>query len=351
MVACATWPPRNHEMESTVSVIIAVYNRFHLLTAVIESVLAQTRPVHEVILIDDGSTDETPQELPRLIASRPAWRDCVRYFYQDNQGQSVAFNNGIARARSEWLAFNADDDLWLPQKLEWQFRALGKYVDKCSLCFTDAWFMNNSRMKDTLFQLAGVDYVESLGLVDDQDWLVRHLDQVWVQTIVARADVVRHVGGFDSQIRYQEDQEFLFRMAIETRFCYVSMPMVLIDRTPAEQRHVGSSRDWHREEFRLQMLQSRLEKNLAQSHDLSDDIQVTLCKKLRDIHSQWANWHIRKGQYAEARDSLSKAARYDFTFNIAAKRILVQVAPHLATRVITARDRRSGLDNNGRSRF
>lgn len=338
-------------MNPKISVVIAVYNRFHLLRPVIESVLAQTLPVSEIILIDDGSTDETPESLPLEISKRPAWRERVHYYYQENQGQSVAFNNGIARARCEWLAFNADDDLWLPNKLEWQFRALSKYGDKCSLCFTDAWFMNNPDMKGTLFQLAGVDYTESLGVVDDRDWLVRHLDQTWVQTIVARADLVRRLGGFDPQIRYQEDQDFLFRMALETPFCYVSLPMVLIDRTPAEQRHIGRSRDWHKEEFRLQMLQARLEKNLAVGTHVSESMKRTLRRKLRAIHSQWANWYLRASQYEAALHSLSQAAEYDLTVNIAAKWILARFAPGLARVITLARDRKAVCVNNGRSRF
>ncbi|MGD0228374.1 MAG: glycosyltransferase family A protein, partial [Terriglobia bacterium] len=88
-------------MIPSVSVIVPVYGRFNLLKHAVESILAQTCPVSEIILIDDGSIDETPQVLPRYIAEKPAWRERVRYFYQENQGQSVALNNGIARAKGE----------------------------------------------------------------------------------------------------------------------------------------------------------------------------------------------------------------------------------------------------------
>ena len=114
----------------TLSVIIPVYNRLHLLGNVVESILAQTVPVTEVILIDDGSTEHTPEMVERYIQERPAWRERVRYHYQQNQGQSAANNVGIAMAKGEWLGFDGSDDLWLPQKLEWQFKALEKYPVK-----------------------------------------------------------------------------------------------------------------------------------------------------------------------------------------------------------------------------
>jgi len=130
-------------MQPTISVVIPVYNRFDCLKRSVESVLAQTLPVSEVILVDDGSIDGTSELLPRYIAENQMWRDRVSYVHQDNQGPNVARNTGIAHAKGDWLAFNDNDDLWLPQKLEWQFQALDQFKDQCGACITDAWFMNN----------------------------------------------------------------------------------------------------------------------------------------------------------------------------------------------------------------
>jgi glycosyltransferase involved in cell wall biosynthesis len=321
-------------MSPTISVIVPVYNRFELTKQVVESVLAQTLRVSEVILVDDGSIDGTSELLPLYIAANPAWRERVLYFHQENHGASAARNLGIAQAKGEWLAFNDNDDLWLPQKLEWQFRALERYKDQCGLCFTDAWFMNNVSMKMTLFQRYGVEYREPSGLVDDVDTLVEHLEQVWVQTVVARADLVRRIGAFDNSLHYNEDQEFVFRMALATKFCYVSVPTVLIDRTPAQQRHMGQSINLHREEFRLQMLQSRFEKNLSSCGTSSPHIRRTLSAKLRAIHSQWTNWHLRNGDYRKALQSASLAAKYNLVFGVALKWTLIRVAPSLAKRAV-----------------
>jgi GT2 family glycosyltransferase len=334
-------------MNPSVSVVIPVYNRFELTKRSVESVLAQSVPVSEVILVDDGSIDGTSELLPPYIAQNPAWRERVHYFHQESQGVSAARNLGISQAKGEWLAFNDNDDLWLPQKLEWQFRALERYRDQCGLCFTDAWFMNNVDMKVSVFEQRGVRYAEAVGTTDGVEGLVKRLEQVWIQTVVARADLVREVGAFDSTLCYNEDQDLLFRMALRTRFCYVSPPMVLVDRTPPAQRHLGRVTEWHKEEVRLQMLQSLLEKNLSSCGRLPQGVARTLHVRLRTIHSQWTNWHLRNGDYEKARRSASQAAKYDLTLGVALKWILAQAAPSLAKRVATWRERSARRRDTG----
>ena len=103
-------------MSPTISVIVTVYNRFELTKRAVESVLAQTLPVSEVLLMDDGSFDGTSELLPEYLEGNPAWRERVHYSHQKNQGPGAARNNGIAKATGEWLAFIDNDDLWLPQK-------------------------------------------------------------------------------------------------------------------------------------------------------------------------------------------------------------------------------------------
>jgi glycosyltransferase involved in cell wall biosynthesis len=325
-------------MTPSVSVIIAVYGRFNLLKHAVESILAQTYPVSEIILIDDGSIDETPQELPRYIAEKPAWRERVRYFYQENQGQSVAINNGIARAKGEWLAFNGDDDLWLPWKLEWQFRALEKYKDQCGLCFTDAWFMNNPYEKTTLFQLGGNLGHELLGMISKPARLMtHHREWVWCQTVLARADLVRSLAGFDPLLRYAEDIDFIFRAALVSDFCYVGIPMVLIDRSPSELKHVGEAKNWRRADFTLRMEQYHFEKQLSLAGELEPDIRRSIRRNLRDIHSQWASLYVGNGEFRKARKSLSTAIRYCPGLKVALKWALTRLTPEVARKIIMVR--------------
>jgi hypothetical protein len=200
--------------------------------------------------------------------------------------------------------------------------------------------MNNERMKVTLFQLAGQVYEGKIGVVGNLSALVSRLEQAWVQTVIARADIVRQVGGFDAQLRYQEDQDFLFRMALKTKFCYVNLPMVLIDRSPGEQRHSGTALDWHKEEFRLRMLQHRLEKNLALSSGLPPDIPRLFRDKLGEIYSGWANVYLESGQHTQARESILRALKHSPSLNLMFKWAMLRLAPELTTKVVSLRSRR-----------
>jgi glycosyltransferase involved in cell wall biosynthesis len=340
-------------MKPTISVVIPVYNRFDLLKHAVNSVLAQTLPVIEVILVDDGSVDETPALLPRYIAGNEAWRDRVVYLHQENQGPNVARNNGIARARGEWLAFLDNDDLWLPQKLEWQFRALEEFKDECSACITDAWFMNNPYMKMTLFQLAGKRHGQPMGVITDPlQYMLKTnsivgVHPVWLQNLVARTDIVRRIGGFDANLRFGDDDDFAFRLGCETKICFVSLPMVLIDRTPPAERHVGASKNWDNMDFRLHMAQFRFEKRLRMGQRLPAEVRRTVRRDLAAVHSGWANWFLQRREYIRARQALKEAAALHLTAGIAIKWMVTQFTPDLARKVVIARDRNRSRRNFG----
>jgi len=334
-------------MSPTVSVVVSVYNRFELTKRAVESVLAQTVPVFEVLLIDDGSFDGTSALLPQYIASNPCWRERVRYSYQENQGPGAARNYGITQAKGEWLAFIDNDDLWLPQKLEWQFRALAQFQGQCAACITDAWFMNNPRMKMTLFQLAGKEHCGPMGMIGDPlSYMLNRsatagVHPVWLQNLLTRTDVARRAGGFDPELRFGDDDDFVFRLGCETRFCFVNMPMVLIDRTPPPERHVGANRRWDDEDFRLRMAQRRFEKRLMLLDHSRADIRKAVLADLASVHSGWANWYLEHEEYAKARQSVAAAMRFHPTHTLAVKWALTHAAPKLARRLVRERERKS----------
>lgn len=109
-----------------VSVVIPVHNGARYLGEAIESVCAQTVRPAQVIVVDDGSTDGSAA-VARGFAQ-------VEYVLQENAGAAVARNTGIALARHEYLAFLDADDMWMPQKLEWQIAALETQLD-CAMAF------------------------------------------------------------------------------------------------------------------------------------------------------------------------------------------------------------------------
>src|SRR6185437_7651985 len=125
----------------------------------------------------------------------------------------------------------------------WQFRALAQFKDRCGACISDAWFMNNPHMKMTLFQLARKDHDEPIGMISEplsymlQRTTSAGVHPVWLQNLVTRTDLARRAGGFDPELAFGDDDDFVFRLGCETTFCFVNMPMVLIDRTPPSERH------------------------------------------------------------------------------------------------------------------
>lgn len=135
MAGCAIRPLRSEQGRSQpsgpvrapsplVSVIIPVYNGGRYLAEAIESVLAQSAGPLEIIVVDDGSIDDTAAVASRFGAA-------VRYAFQANQGPAAAMNHGIELSRGALLAFLSADDLWVPDKLLWQMSALahGPAVD------------------------------------------------------------------------------------------------------------------------------------------------------------------------------------------------------------------------------
>jgi len=320
-------------MNPKVSIVITTYNRASVVRNAIESTLAQTYDDYEVIVVDDGSSDGSGQLL------RDAYGDRIRYFAQPNQGVSGAWNRGIAEARGEWIAFLASDDRWEKDKLEWQFRALERFGPQCGACYTDVRLFNHPE-KRTLFEMGkdGYRHQETMGVNQEVlRLLVRAPGAgmlIFMGSLLARTDAVRKTGGCDPNLRFGEDSDLLFRLAMLTGFCYVNRPLVWFDRSPGEVRHVGATAEWNRLEFVLQCTQLRLEKFLRLSTSLPRNVQTIIREQLRSVHSGLANCYLEAGQYGKARRAAATAARLDLTFNVAVKWLLAWTSPQLALRLV-----------------
>ena len=118
----------------SVSVIIPTYQLAHLVGQTIDSVLAQTYTDYEIIVVNDGSTDNTKE----VLAS---YGDRITVIHQENQGAAAARNAGIMATRGKYIAFLDHDDLWLPNKLEKQIAYL-ESNPKIGLVYSDTFFFN-----------------------------------------------------------------------------------------------------------------------------------------------------------------------------------------------------------------
>jgi glycosyltransferase involved in cell wall biosynthesis len=315
-----------------ISVVIPTYNRARQVQAALKSVLAQTYPELEAIVVDDGSTDGTGEALQQLIRQQGGNGKQIRYFFQSNQGQSAARNKGIAEARGEWIAFLDSDDLWLPEKLEWQVRAIQQFRNQCGACFADVTFVNRVDMNTTGFLEAGRRYEQDIGIdADAVRNLAKSFGNYIVSALLARADLVKQVGGFDPDMQFSEDHDFNFRLSLVTPFCYVNKPLVQIDWSVSPP---GSTcRPWDKSEVRLRGHQCMFEKWLRLDSKLPPDVRRTVVQDLRGVHSSWTNLYLETKRYAEARQAAARAIKYEFTPKLAIKWALTQVSPPLARRI------------------
>lgn len=314
-----------------VSVIIATYNRASMLKIAIDSVLAQSYQHYELIVADDGSSDDTAELVHSYVQRGIPGADRIRYFYQENQGKSVALNHAVAQAKGEWVAFLDSDDYWLPEKLDKQLRAIEQFQGRCGACFTDGQFVNNPHMDTTAFRFYGRQYDGSCGMLPNPtETFAETPAGVSIVTLVCRTELVTKAGGFDAGLRFTEDYDFIFRLSLVTDFCFVNSPLVIIDRSAAENRHSGSSAIWDQVDFRLQCEQRRYEKWMSLTGQGPAEIQSILRRQLRKVHSGWANWYLANGQYDMAQEHISRALSYGFTPGLLVKNILARLSPRTA---------------------
>jgi glycosyltransferase involved in cell wall biosynthesis len=179
-----------------VSVLIPAYNAAAYIRQAVDSALAQRGVEVEVIVIDDGSTDETPQLLQQYNGS-------VRVLRQQNAGHVKARNNGSRLATGEWLAFLDADDVWQPDKLSKQ---VARADERTAVVYTErANFGEVERITER--QSATQDLLEG----DLFEPLLTRGNFVTVSSVIIRKDVYDRLGGFEESLRVCEDWDLWLR--------------------------------------------------------------------------------------------------------------------------------------------
>jgi len=196
----------------TVSVIIPTYNRASLIGAAVESVLAQSRRPEEILVVDDGSTDDTSAVLARF-------GDQVRVIRQVNSGRSVARNTGLRKAQSDAVMFLDSDDLLTPRAIELCAAALEAHGD-VDVVYGDARLINGAG--DTI----GL-YSQRMPGVHPTGWVLGELGRRCFLTIstMVRRSALQGIA-FDESMECGEDYDFWRQLAAHSRFFYVDQPLM-----------------------------------------------------------------------------------------------------------------------------
>lgn len=224
----------------TVSVIIPTWNRAGPLARALESVLDQAQPPDEIIVVDDGSTDDTRAMIERHFAG-------VRYHYQPNRGVSSARNTGIGMARSDWIALLDSDDQWRPQKLRLQTQALVSHPEY-RVCHTDEiWIRNGRRVNPMKKHTKRGGYIF-------QHCLPRCV--ISPSSILIHREVLSCIGMFDESLPACEDYDLWLRLCARYPVLYLDEPQVIKHGGHHDQL---SRHHWGMDRFRIQALEKLLQ--------------------------------------------------------------------------------------------
>jgi glycosyltransferase involved in cell wall biosynthesis len=198
-----------------VTAAIPTYNRAGYVVEALESVLAQTHREREIVVVDDGSTDDTEARLA-------PYEDRVRYVRQANGGRSAARNTAVAHARGELVAFCDSDDRWLPDKLERQVAALagrpevGMVHGHVEVIGAEGAV----RAGETAFVREIFSRAHSLPVT-----YARYADdcRCFSSTILVRRDVLERIGPYDTALLL-DDYDVYLRLALESEVLFLDGP-------------------------------------------------------------------------------------------------------------------------------
>ena len=202
-------------MAPLVSVIIPTYNREKIITRAIDSVFAQTYRDFEIVVLDDGSQDNT-----KAVAQ--AYGPKVHYFYQDNKGIAGARNAGMHQTAGDYIAFLDSDDYWLPGKLERQMALFRQHPEygmvgcQCGAVQIDGTYREKNRPGKSgwiLYDLFNKNFIRTSSAVITRGCLEK-------------------VGGFDESLREGEEYDYWLRIAAEFAIGFINEPLtVYVDNT------------------------------------------------------------------------------------------------------------------------
>lgn len=271
-----------------VSVVTAAYNMAGYVAETIDSVLAQDYPQIESIVVDDGSTDDTPAVLARY-QDDPR----VRIVRQENDGQTKTKNRGVAAARGEFVAFCDADDTWQPHKLS---RQIPHFADpKVGVVYSDIECIDAEGGALPYYDIPHYSgHVTAQLLLDNF---------VPFPTAVARTDLVRRMGGFDENLTMSIDYDLWLRISVDHDFFFVPERLANY-RVWAGQM---SLKEGERLDNFFRLLDRFIERY---PHAVS---RRDVDQAYAHVHVTRGFWHARNGRNADAwRDYRRAAGRHLF---------------------------------------
>ena len=269
------WYHTYHKMKekSLVSVIIPAYNAAPYISEAIESVIAQTYPAVEIIVVDDGSTDATKDTVHAY------WKEGkIIYIYQENKGLSAARNAGIRAAQGEYIALLDSDDIFLPSKIERQVAYLESH-SACDICYCDIYHFYDHE-PDRLLKLQ-YSYYSGKDVFPHLLWK----NFINPLSVVFRRSVFEQCGYFNEAMRRSEDWEYWVRAAhYGAQFHF--LPEIL---AKYRMRKGSLTNDWHSKYLEKKLVVgifSRLKKDMSRKERIYYHIDLVIaCHALKVVYA------------------------------------------------------------------
>ena len=268
-----------------VSVIIPTYNRGWIVKEAIDSVLAQDFADFELIVVDDGSTDNTFKILEEFESD-------IRVIRQTNRGVSAARNCGIQASVGRWIAFLDSDDLWLPQKLSLQVDFFSSHGDAMICQTEEQWIRNGVRVNPKVrhHKFSGLIFERSLELC-----------LVSPSAVMIRKDLFHNVGLFDESLPACEDYDLWLRVSCRFPVYLIETPLIIKRGGHNDQLSRAPGLD----KYRIQSLHHIIESNL-----LSDTQRAAAVQMLKEKCRIYANGCRKRGRADEAEFYEKLAEKY-----------------------------------------
>lgn len=285
--------------QPTVSVIIPTFNGSQFISQTIDSVLVQDFNDFEIIVIDDESSDATPD-----IVSK--YKSPVRLINQTNSGVCVARNRGIREARGSFIAFLDHDDYWFPNKLSSELAAFSVYPDAGVVFgkfhrWTLAMETGHYPCPSTLSELSKPDGEDP----DFTGWIYHQMlldSQVLTSAALARVDIFKKCGAFDESLPFSEDWEFWLRVSRQFQFVKLRQTTTLYRQHPTQ----GSR--WIRPvDYATQLIEHAIKEYGLIGPDGKSVDRKALKKRMAVLNFWHGQGHLYYGNMSIAKASLKKA--------------------------------------------
>jgi len=225
-----------------ISIVIPLYNKEKSVANTLSTVFNQTFQDFEVVIVDDGSTDNSVAEVLKIQDSR------IRLFHQANAGVSAARNKGIAEAKYDYIAFLDADDEWYPDYLQEQVNLINNYPE-CSVFACDYQFRNHKgELKQT--KINKVPFSSQTGILTNYFEVAScSHPPLWTSAVMVKKDAVLSVNGFPVGIRSGEDLSTWARLAIRYFIAYSRRILPIYNLTSAESYESCPSREPEKDDY------------------------------------------------------------------------------------------------------